>query len=41
LTHPIEKGVIKNWDEMQKIFDYGFERLIPNKNYNDYKVLLT
>jgi centractin len=39
LSHPIEHGVIKNWDEMENIWRYIFEEL--GVNPKDHPVLLT
>lgn len=25
LSHPLEEGIIKNWDDMELIWRYGFE----------------
>jgi len=27
LTHPLEEGVIKNWDDMELIWDYGYRKV--------------
>ena len=39
LTYPIEHGVVKNWDDMQKIWEHSFEQI--NVSPKDRPVLLT
>lgn len=28
LSHPLEEGIIKNWDDMELIWEYGFKKVI-------------
>lgn len=39
LKHPIEHGVIQDWDEMEKIWSFIFEKL--DVNPKEHPVLLT
>ena len=39
LTHPIERGVVTNWDDMQELLKYTFEEL--GANPDEHVVLLT
>jgi actin-related protein len=39
LSHPIEHGVVQNWDDMEKIYRYIFEELKVNPK--EHPVLLT
>ena len=25
LTHPIENGIVKHWEDCEKVWEYGFE----------------
>lgn len=27
LSHPLEEGIIKNWDDMELIWEYGFKKI--------------
>jgi actin-related protein len=27
LTHPLEEGVVKNWDDMELIWAYGYKKV--------------
>jgi actin-related protein 2 len=27
LSHPVEEGIVKNWDEMKLIMDYAFKKV--------------
>lgn len=37
--NPIERGVVENWDDMEKIWDYGFKELKVEPS--EYNILLT
>ncbi|XP_071334459.1 uncharacterized protein [Trachinotus anak] len=39
LQHPIKNGIIRNWDEMEKIWHYAFQQL--RMDPEDHPVLLT
>ncbi|OQS04115.1 actin [Thraustotheca clavata] len=40
ISYPVENGIVKNWDDMEKLWDYTFhERL--GVNTNDMKIMLT
>ena len=28
MSHPLAEGVVKNWQEMEYIWDYGFKKVI-------------
>ena len=30
LSHPLEEGIIKNWDDMELIWRYGFEEKVSD-----------
>ena len=32
LSHPLEEGIIKNWDDMELIWRYGFEEKVFDNN---------
>ena len=40
LSHPIDNGVVSNWDDMYMIWKYGFEHAKIGE-YSDTKILLT
>jgi actin-related protein 2 len=39
LSHPLEEGIIKNWDDMELIWRYGFEEKVYNSNNNNSSTL--
>ncbi|CAD8149657.1 unnamed protein product [Paramecium octaurelia] len=39
LTHPLEEGVVKNWDDMELIWNYGYKKL--GIDPKDQTVLMT
>jgi actin-related protein 2 len=34
LTHPLEEGVVKNWEDMELIWDYGYKKVLNFINKN-------
>lgn len=28
LSHPLEEGIIKNWDDMELIWEYGYKKVL-------------
>jgi actin-related protein 2 len=28
LSHPLEEGIIKNWEDMELIWEYGFRKVL-------------
>jgi actin-related protein 2 len=41
LSYPMENGMVKNWDEMQNIWDYTFGETKLNINPKNCKIILT
>jgi actin-related protein 2 len=41
LSYPMENGMVRNWDEMQIIWDYTFGETKLNLNPSECKILLT
>lgn len=41
ISYPIENGIIKNWDDMEKLWHYTFENRLEVKNYTSKRILLT
>ena len=39
LSYPMENGIVRNWDDMETIWDYTFQKL--NIKSNNSKILLT
>ena len=39
LAHPMEYGIVKNWDDMEKVWNHAFNQLRVEPK--DYPVLLT
>ena len=27
LSHPIEEGIVKDWDDVEKVWRYGFDKM--------------
>lgn len=41
LNYPMENGIVRNWDDMQHIWDYTFGSNKLNIDPNECKILLT
>lgn len=41
LSYPMEKGVIRNWEDMQRVWDYTFRDRLGLTDFGAAKVLLT
>ena len=41
LNYPMENGMVRNWEDMQHVWDYTFGKTKLNINPNECKVLLT
>lgn len=39
LTYPVNEGVVKNWDDMAHIWNYGFDKM--GVNTKESKILVT
>jgi len=40
LSHPVNEGIVKDWDDMFLIWEYGFKK-IGCVDYNDETILMT
>lgn len=41
LNYPIKNGEIKNWDDLQTLFDHGFQKLLGKTDLQDQSIVLT
>ena len=41
LSHPMENGVVRNWDDMKALWQYAFGPAQMNINPKDHRILLT
>lgn len=43
ISYPMENGIIRNWDDMTKLWEYTFKDQLGLKDeeFNDAKILLT
>lgn len=41
LSHPMENGVIKNWDDMCHLWEYTFSKKLGINDLKDHRILLT
>jgi actin-related protein 2 len=41
ISYPMENGIIRNWDDMTKLWEYTFKEQLGVSEYSDHKVLLT
>ena len=41
ISYPMENGIVRNWDEMNHLWDYTFKERLKIDNFNDHKILLT
>lgn len=41
ITHPIQNGVVQNWQDMEAVWDYTFARLGVGESTHDYKIVQT
>ena len=41
ISFPMENGIIKNWDDMTKLWEYTFKDQLEVHDFNDAKILLT
>ena len=41
LSYPMENGIVRNWEEMQHIWDYTFGKTKLNIDPTECKILLT
>jgi centractin len=41
LSHPMEHGIVQNWNDMEKIWSYVYDKDNLNVNSEDHAVLLT
>lgn len=41
ITYPVENGIVKNWDDMEKIWDYTFEEKLNIDPSDGMKIMLT
>lgn len=41
ISYPMENGIIRNWDDMTKLWEYTFKDQLGIQDLNDAKVLLT
>jgi actin-related protein 2 len=41
LSYPMENGIVRNWEEMQHIWDYTFGKNKLNLDPSECKILLT
>lgn len=41
ISYPMENGIIRNWDDMTKLWEYTFKDQLGLQDFNEAKVLLT
>ncbi|KAH7465684.1 Actin- protein 2 [Phytophthora ramorum] len=41
ITYPVENGIVKNWDDMEKLWDYTFKERLAIDPKDGYRILLT
>ena len=41
ISHPMENGIVRNWDDMTHLYDYTFGEQKLNINPKECKILLT
>jgi actin-related protein 2 len=41
ISYPVENGIIKNWDDMEKLWDYTFKERLEINPKDGYRILLT
>jgi actin-related protein 2 len=41
ISYPMENGIIRNWDDMTKLWEYTLKDQLGLQDYNDSKILLT
>ena len=41
MSYPMENGIIRNWDDMNHLWDYTFFEKLKIRNPADHKILLT
>jgi len=39
LSHPIDEGIVKDWDDMERIWEYGFNKM--GADLSESRVLMT
>ena len=40
LNHPIENGLVNNWNDLEDMWRFGFDRLLQGKDLSDRNVLV-
>lgn len=41
ISYPMENGIIRNWDDMTRLWEYTFKDQLGISDYRDHKILLT
>lgn len=41
VTYPMDNGIVRNWEDMNHLFDYTFGKDKLNVNTRDCKIMLT
>ncbi|EGG22598.1 actin related protein 2 [Cavenderia fasciculata] len=41
ITYPLENGIIRNWEDIQHVWDYAFKEKLKVQDTRDCKILLT
>ncbi len=41
LKYPIEEGIVKNWEDMEKLWNYAFTKKLGIKDFSSSRMMLT
>ncbi len=41
LSYPLHEGIVQNWEDMERVWDYAFDQKLKLSNIGDRRILLT
>jgi len=41
LSYPLKEGIVNNWEDMERVWDYAFDKKLNIHNLNERNILLT
>lgn len=41
LAYPLSEGIVNNWEDMEKVWDYAFKNKMKIDNFGERNILLT
>ena len=41
LSYPLKEGIVNDWDDMELVWNYAFDKKLKIKNLGEWNILLT